>query len=91
MKPSCFVSDLIALLGGLPIGDREMKFKSTQVTDLRGKHWCVFEDSERKTVCARDFNKENIDKLLSMFNSGQIKPNFEARCIGIDAEMHLTA
>lgn len=68
-----------------------MDFKAAQTNDPRGKHWCIFKNDERRIVCARDFNKENIDKLLPMFNSGIIKPNFESRYIGNDAEIHLTA
>ena len=78
------------LLGG-NVGDREMKFKSAQTNDPRGKHWCIFENNKDRIVCARDFSKENIDKLLPMFNGGEIKPNFESRYIGNDAEIHLTA
>ena len=68
-----------------------MNFKAGQTNDPRGKHWCIFKNDETRIVCARDFNKDNIDKLLPMFNDGTIKPNFESRYIGNDAEIHLTA
>jgi|TARA_R110000764_G_scaffold32082_1_gene72949 hypothetical protein len=67
-----------------------MEFKSAQTNDPRGRHWCIFKNDQARIVCARDFNKKNIDKLLLMFNDGTIKPNFESRHIGNDAEMHLT-
>ena len=66
-----------------------MNFKSGQTNDPRGKHWCIFKNDKTRIVCARDFKKENIDKLLPMFNSGEIKPNFESRRIGSDAKIYL--
>lgn len=67
------------------------RFKSGQTNDPRGKHWCIYnaEIEGRRPVYARDFNKENIDQLLPMFNSGMISPDYYSRTIGSEVRLHL--
>ena len=66
------------------------RFKMGLTNDPRGKHWAVYDSEYRNVTCARAWKEEDCKKLMDMHNSGEIKPDYWSKCIGSDAEKHLT-